>query len=89
MSEKKREIYLVDRCELRITGIKEVVSFDESSAVLLTEDGELSVDGSDIHILGLDTGSGEVNITGRIDGLTFYEDNLQKRGGLFSKLFGG
>ena len=89
MSDKKREIHLVDRKELHITGVREVVSFDECSAVLLTEDGELNVDGADIHILGLDTGSGEVKITGRIDGLVFYEDDIQKKRGMFSRLFGG
>ncbi|MBQ9112330.1 MAG: sporulation protein YabP [Clostridia bacterium] len=88
MAEKGREIYLVDRSELRITGVREVVSFDESSAVLLTEDGELNVDGANIHILGLDTGSGEVSITGRIDALVFSEDTAEKRRGFLGKLFG-
>ena len=89
MSEKKCEIHLIDRRELHIMGVREVVSFDECSAVLLTEDGELNVDGADIHILGLDTGSGDVKITGRIDGLVFYEDDAQKKRGVFAKLFGG
>jgi sporulation protein YabP len=88
MAENKRTLFLCDRSELRVTGVKEVESFDENGALLLTENGELSVDGQNIHISNLDTDSGEVCITGRIDGLNYADDAAEKHRGLFGKLFG-
>jgi sporulation protein YabP len=79
---------LTDRCELKITGVKEVVSFDEGGAQLVTENGELFVDGEGIRISNLDTDSGEVFITGKIDSMSYAETKQSKRSGVFGRLFG-
>ncbi|MBO5204271.1 MAG: sporulation protein YabP [Clostridia bacterium] len=88
MADNKRILWLCDRSELKITGVGEVVSFDENGAVLLTECGELSIDGQNIHISNLDTESGEVHITGRIDAIVYADDAADKKRGLLGKLFG-
>lgn len=88
MVENKSALILTDRKELNVEGVKEVVSFDETGASLVTENGELEVTGADIRILDLDTSSGKVLITGRIDSLVYVADNSEKRKGLLGKLFG-
>ena len=88
MSEKRTEIHLTNRNELVVRGVKEVLSFDESCASLVTEDGELQIEGADVRILDLDTTDGEVRITGRISSLYFEEDTERKHRGIWGRLFG-
>ena len=35
MAENKRTLFLCDRSELRVTGVKEVESFDENGALIM------------------------------------------------------
>ena len=74
------------RKHMDISGVKEVVSFDELGVVLKTLCGELTVEGKDIKVSVLDTDRGVVSLDGRIDAL-FYSDNEDaKKHGLFGKL---
>ena len=88
MSEIGRVLCLRDRKELEITGVKEVISFDERGAVILTQDGELCVEGTDIKISNLDTDSGKVSVTGRIDAMIYSAEPSEKKRGLRRTLFG-
>ena len=88
MAEKDRVLCLTDRSRLRITGVEEVISFDEHGAQLKCEDGRLFVDGEDIRISNLDTASGEVNITGKINAISFADDAARTRRGVMGRLFG-
>ena len=88
MSEKGRVLCLTDRRELRITGVEEVVSFDESGAELKCENGRLFVEGEEIRISNLSTESGEVNITGKINAISYADDTDKKRRGFMGRLFG-
>ena len=88
MTTNGRVLTLFDRKELDVTGVKEVVSFDESGALLITEIGELEICGTQIHISNLDTSEGCVHITGKIDSMVYADDVSSKRKGFFGKLFG-
>ena len=44
------ELIMKDRKRISVTGVTEVVSFDELSVVLKTACGELTVDGEGLHI---------------------------------------
>ena len=88
MAQGNRALHLEDRRQLRIGGVKEVISFDDGGAVVLTENGELSVEGEGIRISNLDKDSGEIEITGKIDALIYSADSSDKKKGLRSRLFG-
>ena len=88
MAEIGRMLCLRGRKDLEITGVKEVVSFDERGAVILTEDGELCVEGVDIKISNLDTDSGNVSVSGRIDAMIYSAEPSDKKRGLRRALFG-
>lgn len=69
-----------------ITGIREVVSFDEKEILLHTEEGKLSIKGEKLHVRHLDLEHGELSLEGRIDSLTYlgrkkesHEESLIKR----------
>ena len=69
-----------------ITGIREVLSFDEKEILLNTEEGKLDIKGEALHIKHLDLESGEISLEGRIDSLSYpgrkkdkKEESLLKR----------
>ena len=85
------EIALRDRRLLELSGVKEAVRFDEDSAVLSTECGRLTVEGSALHVTVLDLAQGKVSLEGRVDAL-YYEDpdgEAAERRGLLARLFRG
>ena len=69
-----------------ITGIREVISFDEKEILLNTEEGILDIKGEALHVKHLDLESGEISLEGRIDSLSYpgrkkdkKEESLLKR----------
>ncbi len=87
-AETGRTLCLYQRKQLEISGVREVVSFDERGATILTEDGELSIEGTDIKISNLDTDSGRVSVGGRIDAMIYSADPTEKKKGFRRTLFG-
>ncbi len=88
MAEEKinSSAVLTGRAFLALTGIKEVISFDEGLVTLDSQGSVLAVSGSDLSIVKLSLESGEVSISGRIDAIVFTDEQPKK--GLFSRLFG-
>lgn len=85
--EKARgEIALVGRGEMRISGVEEVVNFDEESVRLKSVDGELYIEGSDIKIGTLDTERGTVSLTGRINGIYYATDPEKQKKGFWGRV---
>ena len=62
-----------------ITGIREVISFDEKEILLHTEEGKLSVKGEALHVKHLDLESGEISLAGKIDSLAYLGSNNDKK----------
>ena len=77
---------LVERKRLEITGVIEVESFDENTIVMSTSQGDLTVQGEDLHIETLSLDGGALKVDGTVESLT-YEDQAEDRGGLWSRLF--
>ncbi len=75
---------MTDREEAIISGVEEVISFDENCVVLRTACGILSIDGKDMRVVNLNTDTGEINISGVIDGV-IYPENTQKSGFFFRR----
>lgn len=81
-------VVLTGRSFLALTGISEVVSFDERDVSLsLGEDGTLlDISGEGLSIVRLSLETGEVDISGRIDAVVYTDERPRK--GLLSRLFG-
>ncbi|MBC8585009.1 sporulation protein YabP [Oscillospiraceae bacterium NSJ-64] len=79
-------IIMEQRNKLTITGVTDIDSFDEQTVLLFTGLGELAIRGENLHINRIDVDTGEVNLEGEIDSLT-YADNQPNKGGFFGKLF--
>ena len=85
VKEKTCRAILENRKTLSLEGIENIVSFDDSFVLLDTSDATVTVDGEGLKILKMDTGSGEVIITGRINGLVYSDKKQSERrtGGFF------
>ena len=85
--EKVRgEIALIGRGEMRISGVEEVVNFDDEGVRLKSVDGELYIEGKDIKIGTLDTERGMLSLTGRINGIYYANDPDKQKKGFFGRV---
>ena len=83
-----QNIILENREKLNISGVLDVLSFDDQIVILETELGMLTIKGENLRINKLNLDSSEVAIDGEIYQLSYSEkDNLEKNGGLLSKIF--
>lgn len=78
-------IIIEDRKKMTLSGVKDVLSFDEETVVLETTLGRLTVKGSGLHIINFDTSSGDLSAEGRLYAVVYTSD--EKSGGVFSRLF--
>ncbi len=79
-AERPHALSLKDRGTLILSGVLDVVSFDEREIVLNTSLGALTVEGEGLHITKLSLESGEVSAEGRVSAI-FYADRTEKVGG--------
>jgi sporulation protein YabP len=79
-------IILEGRSRLSITGVEDVDSFDETTVVLYTSKGLLTVRGSGLRVDRLTIEGGELNIEGLVDALE-YQAEPRAGGGFWSRLF--
>lgn len=77
---------LTGRSFLSLTGIDEVIGFDDGMVTLDCGGTMLAVSGEGLSMVKLSLESGEVSISGRIDAIVYTDEQPKK--GLFSRLFG-
>lgn len=82
------EVFMSDRKTLRLTGVSEVISFDDLSVVLKTACGELAIDGEGLRISTLDTAHGTLDVSGNIHALNYFDKKKENKKGVLGKIFG-
>ena len=89
MNIRPHKLTLENRGAETVTGIREVVSFDENQVVLDTDLGLLTVKGKDLHVSRLTLEKGEVDLDGTIDSLNYSSNEALRKSGesLFTRLF--
>lgn len=80
-TEKKHSLQLDARERVSISGVREVESFDDTLVRLVTDCGDLSVEGEGLHVDTLDVGRGLVEVGGLVCGLYYSESGGEKRRG--------
>ena len=83
---KHTDLSVKDRNKLILNGVSNIASFDESYVALDTNEGKICIEGSGLKIESLARDGGEIEISGRINGV-FYTQNKKVKGPI-SKLFG-
>lgn len=80
-----QNIIIEDRKKLTLSGVKDVISFDDETLLLETVLGRLTVKGAGLHIVNFDTASGDLFAEGKIYAVVYTSD--EKNGGFFSRVF--
>ncbi|MCI9457210.1 MAG: sporulation protein YabP [Oscillospiraceae bacterium] len=86
--QKRPHNFLMEgRKKLSITAVRDVALFEETSIVLNTDMGELTLGGKNLHINRLSVETGEIDIEGYIENVSYDDNPSPKGGGILSKLF--
>lgn len=80
------KLSLNERKDLSVTGVTEVVSFDEETVVMKTSLGTLTVHGRQLQLKNLSTNGGQVEVSGTVSAL-IYQQN-KPTGSWVRRLFG-
>ena len=88
-STRPHRLMMQNRSALSITGIRDVVSFDENQVILDTDMGLLTMKGKELHVSRLTLGKGEVDVDGSVDSLVYSSNEAYHKSGesIFSRLF--
>ncbi len=84
--QQPHRLTLDERKNLTVSGVTEVVSFDEAAVILRTARGTLMVRGQDLHLKTLSLDGGQVAVDGMVTALLYEEP--RREGNFFSRLFG-
>lgn len=93
MNEKTLEnlnhlINIENREKANLSGIKDVLSFDDQIIILETEMGMLTIKGENLRINKLSIDTSDISIEGAINSLSYSGKEFEKKNGsLVSKLF--
>ena len=88
MAEERlpHKLCLNERSQLTMTGVTEVVSFEDNGVVLRTSLGTLVVQGRDLQLKTLSLEGGQVAVDGSIAALVYQDTRTS--GGWLSRLLG-
>lgn len=90
-STTMQNIHLENREKLNISGVKDVLSFDDQMVILETELGLLTIKGENLRINKLSIDTLDVSINGTINTLIYSDHGSEKRSGkgatFLNKLF--
>ena len=78
-SGRLHRLVLSDRHTGSVTGVNDVVSFDENEIVLDTDMGLLTVRGKELHVKRLTLEKGELDLEGQVDSLNYSSNAALKR----------
>ena len=83
-----QNLILENRGKLSISGVLDVVSFDDQVVMVDTELGLLTVKGENIRISKLSLDTAEVIVEGEISSLSYSQNKQEKNSGtILSKIF--
>ena len=91
MSEEKiisfpHSVALDERKNLNVTGVTDIGGYDEQTIVAVTQQGELTVRGENLHIIRMSVEMGELVVEGIVNSLQ-YSEIKQQSDGFFARLF--
>ena len=82
------KLTLDNRKEAFLTGVKDVISFDEKEVLLQTSEGRLQIRGSQLHVKGLNLEKGEAALAGHVDSLVYLsKESVRKEESLLKRMF--
>ena len=89
INKRAHKLTLSNRRTCNLTGVNDVLSFDENEIILETEQGMLMIKGAELHVNRLTLDKGEVDVDGRIDSFAYSdrEDTQKKATSFLGRMF--
>jgi hypothetical protein len=88
ISNQEQRLQMLNRKKIELTGVTEVISFDTQEVVLDTVEGQLRLEGEDLHVKKLVLERGEVEIQGKVRELAYKEPKIKSTsGGRIGRIF--
>lgn len=87
--DRHHNINIFDREKISISGVLNVVSFDDETVILESDLGLLTIKGDGLHINKLNLEEGEVSIEGELINLNYSDRSglMGKSGSFISRMF--
>ena len=84
-----QNLVLENREKLSISGVLDVLSFDDQVVIVETELGLLTIKGDELHFNKFSIDTSEVIVEGQIFNLAYSEDDINKKtsGSLLGRIF--
>jgi sporulation protein YabP len=70
-SSSRHSISIDRRESITVTGVTDVISFDEESVIGETDMGVIIIKGVNLHVKRINLENGELSVTGEIDGVAY------------------
>ncbi|MBR1444336.1 MAG: sporulation protein YabP [Firmicutes bacterium] len=84
----KHSVVIEKREKTTVTGILDVISFDEELVIAETEMGVILLKGENLHVNKIDLDKGDLDIDGKIISLVYEEKGTSgKSSSIFDKIF--
>lgn len=81
-------VTLKERTSLFITGVSEIISFDDTAVFLDINDSQLNIEGSSLKISSFSSDCGEVTVEGVIDAIMYVGKTAASyRKGIIKRIF--
>ncbi|MBQ9121206.1 MAG: YabP/YqfC family sporulation protein [Clostridia bacterium] len=74
----RHDVIMTGRCQMHLTGIDDVSSFDENGIFLDMGEEGISIEGERLHIEAFDSDRKELSLTGQITGFFYYKKGPKK-----------
>lgn len=68
------------RDHVSLTGVNDVISFDEMQVILKTEGGEVTITGENLHVERLMLEEGQLVLSGTVDAIAYRDSKPKKKG---------
>jgi sporulation protein YabP len=88
VEEKKSSMMLENRKRLSLSGVIEVISFNDEQIILNTSLGTLIIKGEELRMNKLDVQNGDIMITGTVNSCAYInKESKQDKESILAKLF--
>ena len=81
------DVFIGSREKMNISGIKEILNFDDTTVNLKTVCGDLCIEGANLHITVLNIEKGEVEMNGKINSVYYYDTTDNDKRSLLARIF--
>lgn len=88
MTFNTSDIKIVNRSYIEISGVEEIISYDETSIILVICGDRATIEGEELRITELCVQEGKVYVKGKFISIV-YEEIKEQSGGFFARIIRG